>query len=210
LLLMEKTMESATYSVVLSGNILSGFETDTVTSALAEMLNLASEEAAAAVTSRFVVKKEVELHVAKNCKEELAEIGIDAQLQRHGGVGELSLAPMQDDNLPADETDDDGLGLPGSEIMVCPKCELKQDRADSCAQCGVYIHKIILQAAETEASRSSGTVTAAAAMTGPTASVVRKRSLDKKKAASTEPWVMPVLLFVSVAVLGFLFLYIMY
>jgi hypothetical protein len=162
---------SATYSVVLSGNILSGFESDTATSAFAEMLNLPPDEAEAIMTSRFVVEKEVELHVAETCKEKLAKIGLDALLQRHGGVGELSLAPMGEDNSPADETDEDG-GLPGSDIMACPKCDFEQERADCCAQCGVYIHKIVKQA--TEASRSAGAISAAA-VAEPAAVVARKK-----------------------------------
>jgi hypothetical protein len=193
---------SATYSVVLSGNILSGFESDTATSAFAEMLNLPPDEAEEIVTSRFVVEKEVELHVAKTCKEKLAGIGVDAVLQRHGGVGELELEPMGEDNALADETDEDGNALPGSETMVCPKCDLKQERADSCAQCGVYIHKVIKQAAATEASRSPGAVTAAA-VAEPAAVVARKKPLKKDKAPETHPWLMPVLLVAGVAALGF-------
>ncbi len=77
-------MESATYSVVLSGNKLSGFESDTATSAFAEMLNLPPDKAEAIMTSRFVVEKEVELHVARTCKEKLAKIGVDALLRHHG------------------------------------------------------------------------------------------------------------------------------
>jgi hypothetical protein len=166
-------MESATYSGVLSGNILSGFETDTATSAFSEMLNLPPDEAEAIMTSRFVVEKEVELHVAETCKEKLAEIGVDALLQRHGGIDELSLEPMGEDNSPADETDEDG-GLPGSDIMVCPKCDFERERADCCAQCGVYIHKIIKQVAATEASRSAGAISAAA-VAEPAAVVARKK-----------------------------------
>jgi len=196
---------SATYSVVLSGNILSGFESDTVTSAFAKMLNLPPDEAEAIVTSRFVVEKEVELHVAKTCKEKLAKIGVDALLQRHGGVGELSLAPMGEEN----STDEDGNELPGSEIMVCPKCDLKQERADCCSECGVYIHKIIQQAADTEASRAPGAITAAA-VAEPAAVVVRKKPLKMENATETPPWLMPLLLVAGVAVLGFLaFIYLL-
>jgi hypothetical protein len=194
---------SATYSVVLSGNILSGFESDTATSAFAEMLNLPPEEAEEIVTSRFVVEKEVELHVAKTCKEKLAGIGVDAVLQRHGGVGELELEPMGEDNALADETDEDGNALPGSEIMVCPKCELKQERADCCSQCGVYIHKIIKQAADTEASRMPGAISAAA-VAEPAAVVARKKPLKKEKAPETQPWLRPLLLVAGVAVMALL------
>jgi len=143
--------ESATYNVILSGNLLSGFETGTVVDAFAKMFKLPPEKARAMVGTRVVIKKEVELSVAKSYQQKLSAIGIDVKLEKHGDVGEQSLAPIQDDPVDG-ERGEPGAGLPGSEHMVCPKCKFKQDRADECIQCGVFIHKVIKQAAEAQAA----------------------------------------------------------
>jgi hypothetical protein len=58
--------ESATYNVVLSGDILSGFEFTTVVDAFAKMFKLSPEKASSMVGSQLVINKDVELRVAES------------------------------------------------------------------------------------------------------------------------------------------------
>ena len=61
--------ESATYNVVLSGDILPGFEVTKVVAAFAQMFKLPPEKASSMVGSRVVIKKEVELRVAESYQQ---------------------------------------------------------------------------------------------------------------------------------------------
>lgn len=138
--------ESATYSVVLSGNLKSGFEPQRVIEGFARLFKLSPEKASRIIGTEFVVKRDVELQVAKSYKEKLTNIGVEVLLKRDGGVEELALEPVQ---LPGagDEVDK---SPPGAEEMLCPKCALKQPKSDECRGCGVIIHKFLQLAAASE------------------------------------------------------------
>jgi hypothetical protein len=132
--------ESATYNVVLSGDILSGFEITTVADAFAKMFNLSPEKARSMVGSQIVIKKEVELQVAESYQHKLTSIGIEVELKKLGDPTELSLEPMQE-RVPGA----DGAEQPMLEVgqMLCPKCKSLQEKAEECVNCGVYIHKVL-------------------------------------------------------------------
>ena len=132
--------ESATYDVVLSGDILSGFEVAKVVAAFAQMFQLSPEKASTMVGSCVVIKKEVELQVAESYRQKLAGIGIDVELKEHGGAAELSLEPMQQRVSSADGSEQHMLE---EGQMICPKCNFMQPKAEECSNCGVYIHKVI-------------------------------------------------------------------
>ena len=132
--------ESTTYNVVLSGDILPGFEVTKVVAAFAQMFKLSPEKASSMVGSCVVIKKEVELQVAETYQHKLTEIGIDVELKKLGDLDELSLEPMQHRVSSADGSEqhmvEDGQ-------MICPKCNFLQPKAEECSNCGVYIHKVI-------------------------------------------------------------------
>jgi len=132
--------ESPTYNVVLSGEILPGFETATVVAAFAQMFKLSPEKASSMVGSCLVIKKEVELQVAETYRQKLAGIGIDVELKKLGEVDELSLEPMQQRVSSADGSE---LHMVEEGQMICPKCNFLQPKAEECTNCGVYIHKVI-------------------------------------------------------------------
>jgi len=134
--------ESATYNVVLSGDILSGFETTTVVNAFAQMFKLSPEKASSMVGSCIVIKKEVELQVAESYQQKLTAIGIDVELEKLGEANELtlSLEPMQERVTSTDGSEQHMLD---AGQMVCPKCKTLQPKAEACADCGVYIHKVL-------------------------------------------------------------------
>jgi methionyl-tRNA synthetase len=65
-----------------------------------------------------------------------AAIGGDIKLKQHGGLDELALESVvsADGELVEPLVQDE---------MICPKCELRQARADECACCGVFVHKVL-------------------------------------------------------------------
>ncbi len=141
-------IESATYSVVLSGNIRAGFEPERVIDAFARLFKLTPEKAGSIVGTEFVVKREVDLQVAKTYKGKLVGIGVEVLLKRDGGIDELALEPVQPES-----SDEQGESAPpGTDEMLCPKCALKQPKAEECSGCGVIIQKFMQRAVEIESS----------------------------------------------------------
>jgi hypothetical protein len=132
--------ESATYNVVLSGDIISGFQVTEVVAAFAQMFKLSPEKASSMVGSCAVIKKEVELQVAESYRQKLAGIGIDVELKKLGATDELSLEPMQQRVSSAHGSEQHMLD---AGQMICPKCNFLQPKAEECSNCGVYIHKVI-------------------------------------------------------------------
>jgi hypothetical protein len=132
--------ESDTYNVVLSGDILSGFEVSTVVDAFAQMFKLSPEKASSMVGSYVVIKKEVKLQVAESYQQKLSGIGIDVKLEKSGDLDELSLEPMQQRVSSADGAEQHMLE---AGQMICPKCNSLQPKAEECTNCGVYIHKVL-------------------------------------------------------------------
>jgi len=134
--------DSATYSVVLSGNLKSGFELDWVIDSFARMIKVPPEKASRIIGTEFVVKRDVELQVAKTYREKLLRIGIEVLLKRDGGIEELALEPVHSpgsgDNVLS--------ASPSAVEMLCPKCALKQPKAQECSGCGVIIAKVLQRA----------------------------------------------------------------
>jgi len=134
--------EPVTYSVVLSGNLKSGFELERVIDSFARLFKVPPEKASRIIGTEFVVKRDLELQVAKSYKEKLSGIGVEVLLQRDGGVEELALEPVHS----PDSGDDAQSAPPSAAEMVCPKCALKQPKAQECSGCGVIIAKMLQQA----------------------------------------------------------------
>ena len=140
--------ESATYSVVLSGKIKSGFESNEVIDAFANLFKLPLEKAEKLVGTSFVIKKEVELKVAKNYKDRLSAIGLDVALKRHGGIDALSLEPVpekeeQPEQMAETQQAATATKPPVPGVMICPKCNLEQSKAEECSGCGVIVQKVL-------------------------------------------------------------------
>ena len=154
--------DSATYSVILSGKIKPGFEPDQVAAAFAKLFKLTDEKAGSLVGKKFVIKKEVELQLAKTYKDRLDAIGLEAGLKRHGGIDALALEPgpepaeaavpeAPDPEAPNAEPLAVTAGKPtDANSMVCPRCNLEQPGAEECQGCGVIIQKAIAAAAATK------------------------------------------------------------
>jgi hypothetical protein len=135
--------ESATYNVILSGNLLCGFDNAGAVDSFAKLFKLPHDKASAMVGTKMVIKKEIELTVAQSYQQKLATIGIDVTLKKQGDVSELSLElslePMQE---RVADTDGSKQQISGGN-MICPKCKFNQPQAEKCSHCGVFIHKVI-------------------------------------------------------------------
>lgn len=137
--------DSATYSVILSGEIKTGFDTDTVVEAFARLFKMPPEKAGSVVGKRFVIKKEVELEIAERYVHRLDSIGLDVRLKKHDNALPLSLEPLPDPPEPPPESGDadNSETAPAQPLsadeMICPKCSLRQPGADECSGCGVIV-----------------------------------------------------------------------
>lgn len=138
-------IDSAKYSVVMSGKIKAGYEPLSVTEAFASLFKLPPEKASAVVGTRFVIKKEVELKVAKTYEDKLSSIGLDIELKKHSGVDALTLEPVVGDSEQQARAETPSTGPALTNGMVCPKCNLEQPKAEQCSGCGVFVHKVMQQ-----------------------------------------------------------------
>ena len=68
--------DSPTYNVVLSGELLPGYETATVVDAFVRIFKLSPEKAISMVGTHRVIEKEVELQVAKTYQKKLRNASI--------------------------------------------------------------------------------------------------------------------------------------
>ena len=140
--------QTATYSVVLSGRIKPGFEAADVIEKFASLFKLPPEKAEKLVGTRFVIKKEVDLKLAKKYKDRLSTIGIEVTLKRHGGIDAMALEPVAEKE-PAAEQQAEAEQAPAAARpsipngMICPKCNLEQVKADQCSGCGVFVQKFL-------------------------------------------------------------------
>jgi len=125
--------DSVSYSVVLSGNIKPGSEPESVTDAFSRLFKLPLEKARSVVGTKFVIKKGIDLKLAKTYKDKLSAIGLEVVLQKHGG-NTLALDPI--------ESVAPKPGEPSAKEMICPKCGLQQPKAEECSGCGVFVHKV--------------------------------------------------------------------
>jgi len=134
--------DSVTYSVILSGNLKPGFETDQVIAAFARLFMVPFDQATRVVGTEYVVKEEVTLQKAEAYRERLDGIGLEVRLQRHDVIDGLSLEPIA---LPAEEeaaAAEVSRPLPAGH-MRCPACNLEQPEAEQCSGCGVYMRKVM-------------------------------------------------------------------
>jgi hypothetical protein len=74
-----------------------------------------------------------------------AAIGDDIELKQPDGTDVIALEPMG-------SADGEQIEPLAQDEMICPKCELRQARADQCGGCGVFVHKVMPKAAEPEAT----------------------------------------------------------
>ncbi len=149
--------EEVTYNIVISGEILVGFELAQVQAAAAELFKITPEQASKVVGSKRVVKKGLDQKSAQLYKQKLESIGL-ATLFEPPMVADvpssMALEPTDEEKSAAAEQQKEASS--GNKI-VCPKCNLEQDEAEQCSGCGVFFSKL-KKAEQTEAEAQSDSV----------------------------------------------------
>jgi hypothetical protein len=153
------TMGSATYRVVMSGEIFAGYETELVAAHFAKLFKLTPGKAAALVGTKRVLQEGIALELAKTYEDKLKGIGLGVAIEK-----ELALV---EETEPTTESKPESIGgastvqasAPATRAapgMVCPKYGVDQAKAEQCTGCGVFMSKVLTQQTELEPSvRSS-------------------------------------------------------
>ncbi|MEM7402354.1 MAG: CHY zinc finger protein [Pseudomonadota bacterium] len=123
----------STYTVISTGKLHEDFGLEDVIESFAKLFKTTPEKASKYVGVQKILKKDMELKKAKALKARLEQIGMVIALKEHqvaaSAANELSIeekAPVK-----ADTT------------MMCPKCGLRQEKAEQCSSCGVYVQKLL-------------------------------------------------------------------
>ncbi|MBU6954030.1 hypothetical protein [Hahella sp. HN01] len=149
-----------TYNVVSSGEINAGFDAQQVANSCAKLFKTTPEKAQALLSKKLVLKKGLDLETARAYVRKLDSIGMAATVQEvkpeptfKGRT--LSLEPTEEE-LRAKEVE---AVKPTDERVTCPKCNLEQPKAEQCAGCGVYMHKVAPAQEPTEAAPTTAAAT---------------------------------------------------
>lgn len=152
--------DAVTYSVVSNGGVKEGFDMAAVQEAVAELFKLTPEKAQAIVQKRCILRKNVDLKLAEAYKRKLENIGLHITLREH--VSEKSLesataaaaAETHSPNQPETPVKNIAATPPSpvevkqeaplaADEMRCPKCELRQAKAEECKECGIFVQKYL-------------------------------------------------------------------
>ena len=144
--------DSTTYNVVMNGGIHTDYELESVIDAFAELFKMTPVEANTIVGYKRVVKKDLDLKFAELYKQKLTSIGLEIDLVKNEPETTkpnksikskpkpqgLALESIQEEKQETDKPSPSSL----SNVMICPKCNLEQSKAEQCAGCGVFMHKV--------------------------------------------------------------------
>lgn len=163
--------DTSTYSVISTGKIRDEFVLADVQANFAKLFKTTTEKASAYVGVKKILKKELELSKAKALKLRLESIGMVIALKEHKPVtatsDSMALSIEEKEPVKADTT------------MTCPKCDLRQEKADQCSGCGVYVQKLL---APTANDSMIGLSTAIEQPAKPVAEVSKNVEMDNKPA----------------------------
>ncbi len=125
---------ASTFSVISTGQIHDDFGLADVQQSFAKLFKITPEKASAYVGVQKILKKDLEHTKAQALKSRLESIGMVIALKEH---------------KPAAVSDPKALSIeemaPAKEdtTMTCPKCNLRQEKAEQCSGCGVYVNKLL-------------------------------------------------------------------
>ncbi len=128
--------DSSTYTVICTGQIHDDFDLSDVQESFAKLFNTTVDKVSAYFGTQKIVKKKVDSQMAQDLKARLEEIGMVVELEEHAVEDKLKNFSI------------DGLSLVDKEplkeenSMLCPKCDLRQDKAEQCSACGIYVDKL--------------------------------------------------------------------
>lgn len=127
--------ETATYSVIFTGNLIDGFELDDVQQAFSELFKLSPEKAATVLRAKRTLKKDLSHSKAQVYKNKLESIGLETLLDRVEAKGStlagLSLVPIESKEPQAsDDGAAPGVNSAALEAMETPGIQASAAPAD--------------------------------------------------------------------------------
>ncbi|WLQ16730.1 hypothetical protein O5O45_12460 [Hahella aquimaris] len=145
-----------TYNVVSNGEINAGFDAQQVANSCAKLFKTTPEKAQALLSKKLVLKKGLDLETARAYVRKLESIGMAATVQEVKPeptikAHTLSLEPTEEELRAKEEA----AAKPAEDRVTCPKCNLEQPKADQCAGCGVYMHKVTPAQEPSEAAQTT-------------------------------------------------------
>ena len=129
--------EMSAYTVISTGQLQEDFGLEDVKNSFAKLFKTTPEKASAYVGVKKVLKKNLDHKKAHTLKTRLEQIGMVIALKEHKSAAADAMPLSIEEKTPVEE----------DNMMVCPKCNLRQEKAEQCAGCGVYIQKLIAPSA---------------------------------------------------------------
>ncbi|MCH9695516.1 MAG: hypothetical protein K0U72_13470 [Gammaproteobacteria bacterium] len=135
---------SDAYRVITTGRILSGFDQDEVRKNLVSVLRLQPAQAEQFFEKPRVVKKDVSWASADKLCNQLAQLGVSAEIQNPAPTA----AHQADESKPARREEpalelvqDEGDASSKQGTVECPNCQHMQAKSEQCVSCGIWFHK---------------------------------------------------------------------
>ena len=126
--------EMPTYTVISTGQLQEDFGLDEVKTSFAKLFKTTPEKASAYVGVKKILKKNLDHTKALTLKKRLEQIGMVIALKEHKAAVSADATSLSiEEKVPTKE----------DTTMTCPKCNLRQEKAEQCSGCGVYVKKLM-------------------------------------------------------------------
>jgi len=126
--------DASTYSVISTGQIHDDFGITDVQESFAKLFKTTPEKASAYVGAQKILKKDLDHTKAQALKSRLESIGMVISLKEHKPASVADPMALSIEKMaPAKE----------DTTMTCPKCDLRQEKAEQCSGCGIYVNKLL-------------------------------------------------------------------
>lgn len=140
-------METTSFNIISTGQILKGFSEQQAVSAMAALFKISTERATAYLGNRRTLKTQLDESKAVLYKRKLESIGLLVEIEKiTPAAPKLSLEPLALQPLATDpQTSPPTANTTATHApeFSCPKCGLAQKRAEQCVGCGVFMHKVL-------------------------------------------------------------------
>ncbi len=153
------------YRVVTTGQILEGFDPDDVREHLVSVLRLEPAHAERFFEKPRVLKKDVTWASADNICNQLAKLGVSAEIQNPApSVASQPAEPKRAlQEQPALELlQDEADASPMQDTLECPNCQHAQAKSKQCESCGIWFHKFESSAVQAQPDSVPKAIPAAA------------------------------------------------
>ncbi|MEO0366947.1 MAG: hypothetical protein AAF265_15815 [Pseudomonadota bacterium] len=188
---------SPRFNVVSTGNIITGFDAETVQAALLTRLRLKPEHAAQFFSRPRVLKKDLTKAEADKFCKGLAALGIEVKAapidppvpkptpQRLtdtvGFEPDQDIPPLHATEASLSLVEDDTPSRTSGDMIECPNCGHFQEKSEQCESCGIFFHKWDSTATHTTGRHPTQTATGLQAPASVTASKPAAASRQQKQ-----------------------------